>query len=83
MMEMDKAWYMSRPSDRRRGYKNPTILFKKICTCISKLTHKERRLALYVLAYVSVNKNGDVKIIPYADVAVGTAINFMIEFLSN
>lgn len=36
-----------------------------------------------VLAYVSVNTNGDVKIIPYADVAVGTAINFMIEFLSN
>lgn len=28
------------------GYKNPTILFKNICTCISKLTHKERRLAL-------------------------------------
>ncbi len=28
------------------GYKNPTILFKKICTCISKLTQKEGRLAL-------------------------------------
>lgn len=28
------------------GYKNPTVLFKKICTCISKLTHRERRLAL-------------------------------------
>lgn len=36
-----------------------------------------------IVAYVSVNTNGDIKIIPYADVAVGTAIHFMIEFLSN
>lgn len=35
-----------------------------------------------IVAYVSVNTSGEVKIIPYADVAAGTAINFMIEFLS-
>lgn len=28
------------------GYKKPTLLFKRICTCISKLTHRERRPAL-------------------------------------